>query len=394
MDKQIWYNLRCNEETKNPGRRGKMSQISISAGKKRKIKLLADSDGKFRMMAIDQRGSMVRMLSKILGVDPSEIKYEDLAKTKMMITKVLSPYSSATLTDPVYGYPYSVDYIPKDVGLLLAFEETGYERAGSNGLERRSRQIEGWSVEKAVRAGANAIKLLIYYRPEASDETLQHQQNFVRFVGQECEKYDIPFLLELVGYPLLEDEIAASPDPAKPTNDTPVYAKRKPEIVRRTAEEFSKPEYKVDILKLEFPADLKYTEEYCKGTFDGKHRKFVYNLSAVRDFCKAVDEASQVPWVILSAGVDIEEFVENVKFATEAGASGLLCGRAIWKEAVNFYPDLEAMEKWLMTSGVNNFKKIYEVYTAAKPWFEHRKFKSYADAGFGSSGEWYKNYGS
>lgn len=367
--------------------------VSISAGKKRNMKILADPEGRFRMMAIDQRGSMVRMLAKVLNVDRSEIKYEDLARVKKVITKVLSPYSSATLMDPVYGYPYSIDYIPKDVGVLLAFEETGYESAGPDGRERRSRPIEGWSVEKAKKAGANAIKLLIYYRPEASDETLQHQHEFVKRVGEECERYDIPFLLELVSYPLLDDEIAASPDPSRPTNDTPVFARRKPEIVMKTAAEFSKPEYKVDILKLEFPADLKYAEEFCKGRFDGKVREPVYSLSEVRDFCMGVDEAAQVPWVILSAGVDIDEFVENVKLATEAGASGVLAGRAIWKDAVNFYPDEEAMEKWLMTSGALNFKRIHEVYTAAKPWYEHKKFKSFSDVDItGRSPEWYKNY--
>ena len=369
-------------------------RVSISAGKKRNLKLLADPEGRFRMMAIDQRGSLKRMLAKVMGIEPDDVKYEDLARVKKIITKVLSPYSSATLMDPVYGYPYSIDYIPKDVGVLLAFEETGYEKAGPNGRERRSRPIEGWSVEKAKKAGANAVKLLIYYRPEASDETLKHQQEFVKRVGEECERYDIPFLLELVSYPLLEDEIAASPDPEKPTTDTPVFARRKPEIVMKTAAEFSKPEYKVDILKLEFPADLKYTEEFCKGRFDGKHREPVYSLSAVRDFCKGVDEAAGVPWVILSAGVDIDEFIENVKLATEAGASGLLAGRAIWKEAVNYYPDEDAMERWLMTSGVVNFKRIHEVYTAAKPWYEHRRFRGYPEVEIaGKSPEWYKNYG-
>jgi len=143
-------------------------RVSISAGKKRNLKLLADPEGRFRMMAIDQRGSLKRMLAKVMGIEPDDVKYEDLARVKKIITKVLSPYSSATLMDPVYGYPYSIDYIPKDVGVLLAFEETGYEKAGPNGRERRSRPIEGWSVEKAKKAGANAVKLLIYYRPEAS----------------------------------------------------------------------------------------------------------------------------------------------------------------------------------------------------------------------------------
>ena len=167
--------------------------VEISAGKLRGLKMLSDPDGRFRMMAIDQRGSLVRKLKSALNKEANEITYKDMSAIKASITKVLSPCSSATLMDPVYGYPYSVSYIPKDVGFLLAFEETGYDKAGKNGLERKSRFIESWSIEKAKRAGADAIKLLLYYRSEASSDTLEHQYKLAREVGTQCEKYDMPF---------------------------------------------------------------------------------------------------------------------------------------------------------------------------------------------------------
>ncbi len=366
-----------------------MSRVEISAGKLRNLRILAGADGRFLMMAIDQRGSLKRMLAKSLSVSADEVKFEDLAAVKKSIIKILSPYSTATLTDPTYGYPYSIYYLPRDVGLLLAYEETGYKK---DGQERKSRLIEDWSAEKIKRAGANAVKLLAYYRPDASGSTLEHQHALIRQVGAECEQYDLPFVLELVSYPLLEDELPA--DKNRPaTTDSPVFARRKPEIVVKTALEFSKPEYKADILKIEFPADLKYTKEYCDGAFDGKKRPALYDLDDVKEFCKRVDEASGLPWVILSAGVQIDEFIEDVRLATEAGASGFLGGRAIWQGCVKFYPDIEAVEQWLSTSGANNFRRLYEASKGATAWFEHKKFGGYPNIELAGKGKnWYKNF--
>ncbi|HID94561.1 MAG TPA: tagatose 1,6-diphosphate aldolase [Candidatus Latescibacteria bacterium] len=366
--------------------------MEVSSGKRRNMQILADASGRFRMMAIDQRGSLKRMLAKVMDKPSDEVAYEDLAAVKKSVVKILSPYSSATLTDPVYGYPHCVQYIPRDVGLLLAYEETGYEKAGANGQERKSSLIAGWSAEKIKRAGANAVKLLIYYRPEASQETLEHQHGIIRQVGQECERYDLPFVLELVAYPLLEDELPEEKG-AKATTDTPAFARRKPEIVVRTAEEFSKPEYRADVLKIEFPADLKYTQEYCDGVFDGKKREPLYDLNDVKRYCRRLNQACGLPWVILSGGVGIDEFVQNVKLAVEAGASGFLGGRAIWQGCAQFYPDVEAMEEWLATSGANNFKRLHEALSGATPWFDHPRFGGYPNVELADRGkDWYRKF--
>ncbi|MCS7225112.1 MAG: tagatose 1,6-diphosphate aldolase [Armatimonadetes bacterium] len=335
----------------------------LSAGKWQRLRSLTDSCGRFQMMAIDQRDSMRRAIGKVLGKDPKEVAYEDLAKAKETVTKILAPYATAVLTDPVYGYPYSIPHLPPRVGLLLAYEETGYEKPGDGGKGRLSRLIFGWSVEKALKAGADAVKLLIYYHPDAPEAVCRHQEQLVQKVGEECAAYDIPFLLELVSYALEE-----------PSTDSPEFAAAKPSIVIRSAEEFSKPHYGVDILKLEFPADLKFTREFCNGAFDGKARTAVYSLSEVEGFCKQLNEAAATPWVILSAGVDIAEFLVQVELACRAGASGFLCGRAIWKDAINLYPDIEKMEQFLSTEGVYNFLRANAYAQKATPWFQHRKF--------------------
>lgn len=353
---------------------------ALSPGKWTGLKTLADKHGCFRMMAIDQRGSMEKALGKALKKDATQVTYEEMALIKEVVTRVLSPLSTATLTDPIFGLPFSLAVVPRDVGILLAIEATGYQEAG-DGKERRTTLLEGWGVEKIKRSGAAAVKLLVYYHPDCSKATLDHQHRVVREVGAECRKHDILYLLELVGYPLKGTAV-----------DSPDFARQKPTIVIRSAKEFSKPEYGVDILKLEFPAELKYAKEFA-GKFDQKAREAVYTLQEVEGYCKQVDEACLVPWVILSAGVDIDEFVENVKLAKAAGASGFLCGRAIWKEAVPCMPDVKAVVAFLETTGVANFRKCHEALKGARPWHEHRKFGGLKNLVVEKRGEsWHRDY--
>ena len=334
----------------------------LSNGKWRRLRSLADGEGRFKMMAIDQRGSLVDAIAKVTNRSGEQVAADELAKTKEVITRVLGPYATAVLTDPVYGHPHSYQSMPRGVGLLLAHEETGYERSGASGKERKTTLIEGWSVEKAEHAGADAVKLLLYYHPDASEEVRRHQQDIVQRLGAQCEQTNLPFLLELVAYAIEEA-----------STNTDEYAKRKPDLVIRSAREFSAPKYKVDVLKLEFPADLKRTKEFCGGAFGQEHEP-VYQLSDVREFCRQLDEAARMPWVILSAGVSIDEFLVQVELATEAGASGFLCGRAIWKDAVPLYPDLAKMEEWLRSEGAYNFLRANAYAQRARPWVSHPKF--------------------
>jgi tagatose 1,6-diphosphate aldolase len=156
------------------------------------------------------------------------------------------------------------------------------------------------------------------------------------------------------------------------TTKSVAFAKQKPDLVIRSVEAFTDTSYKVDILKLEFPADLKYTADYQDSSFYAGDS--AYGLAQVKEICQKLDEVSTLPWVILSAGVDIEEFIENVHLATEAGASGFLCGRAIWKDAVQYYPDTNAVKQFLDNEATTNFKNANATAENALPWFEHRQF--------------------
>ena len=351
----------------------------LTPGKIRNLMNLADRDGRFKMLAIDQRGSLVRMISKAMNKDKSEVTYDEMLFMKKAIVVTLAPHASSVLIDPIYGYPNVVKYFPKGVGVLLAYEETGYtDEAG----ERLTHLLKDWTAEKIKRSGANAIKVLLYYRKDASPKVREHQESIVRQVGEEAKKYDIPFILEPVGYALPKDGFEQK---------TPEYAKIKPRIVKEIVEEFSKDEYGVDILKIEFPADLKYTREFYKEFGNGKD--YVYDLSEVKDFVKEVNAAAKKPWVVLSAGVDIDEFVENVKLACEGGASGFLGGRAIWKESVNFMPNHDAVYDYLSTKGVENIERVKKAAESAKPFWDHPSIGGFQNLNVEGAGEdWYRNY--
>ena len=332
--------------------------VALSPGKLLNLVRLADRDGRFRMLAVDQRDSLRAALAQATDRPPSQVAYAELARVKSLITSTLAPYATAVLVDPVYGLPHAVPLIPRDVGLLAALEETGYEHAGEDGRERRARLVEGWSVGQVKRSGANAAKLLLHYSPDASAATRAHQQALAQAVGEACVRADLPVLLEVVAYPL-----------NAPATDTPEFARDRPRYMVAAAEEFSQERYRVDVLKLELPADLRYCRPFHHGVFDGRERPAVYTVREVRAACRAVTDAARPPWVLLSGGVGIDEFLMGLELAIEAGASGFLCGRAIWQPALTVYPDLTAMEAWLATAGVRNLLRAGAAVVGARPWF-------------------------
>jgi tagatose 1,6-diphosphate aldolase len=289
--------------------------------------------------------------------DPNSVTSEEIKKVKLALIRNLagkesSGKASGVLVDPEYSYEHSfleACDIRADVGILMGVEATGY---GEKGEYAPQVQIfNGLEVEEAVNKirmrGASAVKMLVYYHPDSP--TRGYQESMVKAVGRACEKYDITFLLEPLSHSLKSG-------PQK-KNDLEEFSKIKPWIVTETAKELTKPEYCLDVLKAEFPLNLSYAEELGQDPSEA---------------CKELDEASQIPWVILSAGVDFEEFAKNLNYAVEHGASGFLCGRAMWKEAVG----RDDMDEFLLTTGVKRLNQLVEITEVkAKPWY-----KKYVDS--------------
>src|SRR5947199_1504682 len=213
--------------------------MQLSQGKIQHLNALSNDRGVIAAAAMDQRGSLRKSIASAKGVGQNEISEDMMAEFKVMVSKVLTPHASAILLDPEFGLP-AAKARAKNAGLLLAYEESGYDNTKPGRLPDLLPHLSVKRLKEDM--GADAVKILIYYTPFDDAKVNDIKHAFVERIGAECETYDIPFFLEFVGY-----------DPQGADERGLEYAKRKPEIVTKSMQEFSKPQYYVDELKVEVP---------------------------------------------------------------------------------------------------------------------------------------------
>ncbi|HXF27081.1 MAG TPA: tagatose 1,6-diphosphate aldolase, partial [Bryobacteraceae bacterium] len=204
--------------------------MSISEGKLRHLKALSDTRGVIAAAAMDQRGSLQKTIAKEKGIDQKAVTPEMLSEFKVAVSKVLTPHASAILLDPEYGLD-AAKARSKNAGLLLAYEHSGYDNTQPGRLPDLLPHV---SVKRIVDWGADAVKILIYYTPFDEPKINDIKHAFVERIGAECEYHQMPFFLEFVGY-----------DPKGGDEKGLEFAKIKPQVVTKTMEEFSKPQYNV-----------------------------------------------------------------------------------------------------------------------------------------------------
>jgi tagatose 1,6-diphosphate aldolase len=328
--------------------------MSLSQGKLAHLRKLSTNNGIIAAAAMDQRGSLLKSIAAAKGVDKKEITDEMMSEFKSAVVKVLTPHASAILLDPEYGLD-AAKVRASNAGLLLAYEESGYDNTKPGRLPDLLPHV---SVKRIVDWGANAVKILIYYTPFDDPKVNDIKHAFIERIGAECETHAIPFFLEFVGY-----------DPKGGDEKGVEFAKIKPEVVMGSMKEFSKPQYHVDVLKVEVPINADYVE----GSSVYKGQKAYSMKEAINHFQAAAAVASK-PFIYLSAGVSNAQFTESLRMAAEAktGFNGVLCGRATWKEGIPVYgkQGVKALEDWLSTEGVKNINAINEALKSATPWFE------------------------
>lgn len=319
--------------------------MKITPGKLKGIKAVSNDRGVIAAAAMDQRGS----LKNALGVNATD---EGLETFKVNVAEVLTQHASAILLDPEWGLP-AARRRAKGSGLLLAYEKTGYDKALPGRLPDL---LDLWSAKRLKEAGADCVKILLYYTPYDDVKINNHKHAWTERIGDECKANDIPFFLELVGYKEGVDEKG------------PEYAKLKPEVVAKSMEEFSKDRYGVDVLKVEIPVNLQYVE----GAKSFKGTK-VYTKAEALDLYRAAAKTTSKPFIYLSAGVSNPEFIEDLEFAGEAGVkfNGVLCGRATWKDGIPIFAEKgsPAFRAWLETEGVKNINNVNNALKAATSWY-------------------------
>jgi tagatose 1,6-diphosphate aldolase len=328
-------------------------KVQLSEGKLRRMKALANDQGVIAAAAMDQRGAFKKALASVRGVDMREITPEMMREFKVAVSRVLTPHTSAILLDPVFGLE-AARARAKGTGLLLAYELSGYDTTRPGRLPDL---LPHFSVKRLVDSGADAVSINLYYTPHEDPSINDVKYAFVERVGAECEANEVPFFLESVGY-----------SPAGGDERSPEFAKAKPEIVKRTMEEFSKPQYRVDVLKVEVPVSV----EFVAGSSVFKGQKVYSRDEALRHFREAAGSATK-PFIYLSAGVSHVQFLESLKMAAEAGTdySGVLCGRATWKDGLPVYGKngIKGLEDWLQREGTRRINAVNEAIRSATPWY-------------------------
>jgi tagatose 1,6-diphosphate aldolase len=323
--------------------------MKISPGKLTGMKAVSDDRGVIAAAAMDQRGSLKKSLAKERGADVTNKDMEDF---KIHVTEVLTQHASAILLDPEWGIPASKRRA-KNSGLLMAYEKTGYDAATPGRLPDL---LDLWSVRRLKAAGADCIKILLYYAPSDPASINDHKHAWVERIGDECLALDIPFFLEVIAYEEGLDEKGLE------------FAKKKPELVAAYMREFSKDQYGVDVLKVEVPVNMKFVEGM--KCFAGTS---AYTKQQAMDAFRKTADVARRPFIYLSAGVSNAEFSETLELAGEAGTrySGVLCGRATWKDGIPVFAKqgADAFRTWLEDEGVKNIANVNSHLKTAHPWY-------------------------
>jgi len=312
----------------------------ISIGKLRGLQQISSKRGTITALALDHRQNLRK-------ANPAFVNDEELSRFKLDVASTLASAATAVLLDPELSAAQAIAQgaIPKDIGLVIAVESTGYT---GDATARHAQIIPGWSVEKAKRVGASAVKLLVYYHPDSS--TAKEIESFVEQVANDCAKHDLLLMLEPLSYSLDENK--------KLTSEQKRY------VVIETAKRLTP--LNVDILKAEFPLDMTETDQ-----------------NTWKEACEEVSFASSVPWILLSAAVDYETYLHQVTVACNAGASGIAVGRAVWQAAVY----MTGLERRLFLNGTAHprLARLTSLcHALAKPYTDFYT----AEAPF----DWYKTY--
>ncbi len=307
-------------------------RMKISIGKWRGLQQCATARGALVTLALDQRGSLRQAMRPDA---PASVTPAEMQAFKTEVIGALSPHAPSVLLDPEVGAAQCIasGALAGSRGLVVAVEASGYE---GEATARKSRLLNGWSIAKTRRMGASAIKLLIYYHPDAPNAAQVEQ--FVAEVGAESIAQDIALLVEPLSY-------SVSSDPAKKT----LSSAEKRRVVIESARRLAPPG--VDVIKAEFPLDVKQDPD----------------TRIWAEACRELSAACAVPWVLLSAGVNYEVFLSQVVAACEAGASGVAVGRAVWKEAATQTP--AERSAFLLGLAGERMRRVTALCDAlAKPW--------------------------
>jgi tagatose 1,6-diphosphate aldolase len=331
-----------------------MAKVKITRGKYEGLNACSDKHGVIAALAVDHRGNLLQEIARSRG-ESGTASAADMLAFKTAVVKTLTPHASAILLDPEYGLGAISSRSP-GTGVMLAYEKSGYDVSTKGRLPDL---LPEWSVRRLVGIGAQAIKILLYYDPFDETQINLVKQVYIERIGAECTALDVPFFLEPLVYDTFGDEKKLA------------FASKKPAYVTRTMEEFSKPQYCVDVLKVEMPVN----PAFMAGSRAFSGEGVAYSRKEAIEHFGITASATSRPLIYLSAGVSDEVFCDMLGLAAEAGVkySGVLCGRATWQGGISVYANegVQALDRWLEDRGTQNIQAINSVVArGATPWWD------------------------
>ncbi|MCS5732516.1 aldolase [Herbiconiux daphne] len=261
---------------------------------------LKTPEGGFAMVALDQRESLREMFPP--AVDGTLVDDAVLRSFKETASRILTPHATGVLVDRPLGVtlPERPDWIDRGCGLILAADVLHSVRGAG---------VVGSSVDQEVTAdfvratGAAAVKLLIIWRRGVRD----HERTVQQFLE----------LADAAGVASFVEGIVRPPEGGSWVDAADRHA-----AILEAAADLSRG---ASVYKAEVPG-------YLPG-----------DLSQVRDQSRALTQAAEREWVVLSNGVQQADFADAVAESCAGGASGFLAGRAIWADTVVERDPAEAM---------------------------------------------------
>ena len=275
---------------------------ALRLGKLRRLQRISDADGFIRVAAIDHPENYVALFDEDLGA----VSFAEVVESKLELVAAMSASSTAVLLDPVWSFGQGIltRAVPGGVGIISGLEKLAYSPEGF-GTETVVRPA--WTVPLLARLGADAAKLVVFYRPELADVAAT-QRALVSDLARQCDEAELPLVVEPLWYPLDGESL-----------DDPEVRARRDEGIVRSASTFA--ELGADVMKVEFPGRVGDPEQEA----------------AAADACARLDASIDVPWVLLSSSATFEQFEVQLRIAAGAGACGFMAGRAIWGDAVGRY---------------------------------------------------------
>ena len=314
----------------------------LSPAKARCLNRLSDGQGRFGVLAVDQRPPLMQVAARATGKPMSEVNAE-VSQLKGLLAETLSDLVTGILVDPYLGFHTVLPHVRRETGLLLTLEHHAFQEAQRG--HRLSAAIPGWSVARAVQHAAEGIKVLAWYRPDAPQEVKDHQLSFVRQMGDACREHDRPYIFEILPYQLQGESDSD-------------YAAAIPDLTMGAIADLKDPSFGVDLYKLALPvAPSRISEWGGRGS----------SLDEAEKLMRQITDALPTPWVLLSGGMDTASFVQAMQAAARAGASGYMAGRAVWAASLEHYPDIEATRAALMRDGRQALNDLNQVLQSIAP---------------------------